>query len=336
MAASSGIKIVSLIFKRLLPAVLAVTLIAAFGFRTAAHIREDVPFGVDLPENGSLVATREGQIFALQHGDDGPLLVFSHGTAAWSGLWEPTLIAMGQQNYRAMGFDMPPFGFSEHAADADYSISRQADRVLAMISELPDRPILVAHSVSASPVVEAVMRDPSQVAGLVVVAGAIGLGSHETPSDLPGFLQPKLVREAAVAGSATNPLLTATFLRGFLHIEDAATPEVIEVLKRPMGRDGYTEAVSAWVPSLLATPENARSTRPENWADLQVPTAFVWGDKDTVTPLDQGQALAAMVPNSKLIVLNDVGHIPQIEAPEAFQGALIEALNHVIQNGDPQ
>lgn len=48
-------------------------------------------------------------------------------------------------------------------------------------------------------------------------------------------------------------------------------------------------------------------------------------DKDSVTPLPQGQTLADLT-GEKLFLLSDVGHIPQIEAPDAFHISLLAAL----------
>ena len=53
---------------------------------------------------------------------------------------------------------------------------------------------------------------------------------------------------------------------------------------------------------------------------------LIWGEQDTVTPLDQGRRAVALVPGAELITLPDVGHIPQIEAPNAFLDALTLAL----------
>lgn len=55
---------------------------------------------------------------------------------------------------------------------------------------------------------------------------------------------------------------------------------------------------------------------------------WVWGDEDTITPLAQGQQLQKLINRSKLIVLNAVGHIPQIENVTLFNTRIVEALNN--------
>ena len=57
-----------------------------------------------------------------------------------------------------------------------------------------------------------------------------------------------------------------------------------------------------------------------------MPLFVIWGDKDTITPLDQARRLVSLAPGAQLTVLPDVGHIPQIEDPDAFHRALLAAI----------
>jgi pimeloyl-ACP methyl ester carboxylesterase len=297
------------------------------GFRLNAHLRESLAFGEGLPPDGVMISTRAGGVFLLATGQPGQRQVlFAHGTAAWSGLWRPTLKVAQDAGYFATAFDMPPFGWSQHPDDGDFSRGAQAARVIALLEALGTRPIVVAHSIGAGPVTEAVLQRPDLVSGLVLVAGAVALNSHENPRDLPLILRPSGFREYVTAATAGNPLLTGTFLRQFVHIKDAATPERIAMLQEPLRRLGYTQALNDWLPQLFETPLDALSTRPEHWQSLKLPVVLIWGDKDTVTPPTQGEELAVLVPGARMILLPNVGHIPQIEAPDVFHRALIEAL----------
>lgn len=58
--------------------------------------------------------------------------------------------------------------------------------------------------------------------------------------------------------------------------------------------------------------------------DVKVPVTIIWGEKDKLTPLSQGQRLHFLVPNSKLVVLKDEGHDWILYRPEKFWG-LIES-----------
>lgn len=316
----------------LVGALVVLVLIGLFlvGFRLSASSRETMAFGEGLPADGMLISTTEGAIFALNAGRPGqPQVLFAHGTAAWSGLWRPTLDATARAGFHATAFDMPPFGWSEHPTGGDFSRVKQAERVIALLEALGTRPIIVAHSIGAGPMTEAVLQRPDLVSGLVVVAGAIALNSHEDPQELPLALRPDRMREYLTSATAANPLLTGTFLRQFIHVKAAATPERIAMLQEPLKRQGYTAALNAWLPQLFVTPVDALSTRPEHWQSLDLPVVLIWGREDDVTPPVQGEVLSALIPGARLMLLDGVGHIPQIEAPEAFQAALIEVLESI-------
>jgi pimeloyl-ACP methyl ester carboxylesterase len=46
------------------------------------------------------------------------------------------------------------------------------------------------------------------------------------------------------------------------------------------------------------------------------PTLILWGTGDRILPLAQAHRLANDLPNARLVLLDDVGHTPQLEAPE--------------------
>ncbi len=311
----------------LVACLLTLCVIASLAFRWAAHHRETLPFAVGLPEGGRLVETPKGAIFVLEAGNSGaPRVLFAHGTAAWSTIWRATMTEVSQAGYFATAFDMPPFGWSEHPDWTDFGRSAQADRVIALLETMGDRPIVVAHSVGAGPTSEAVLRRPDLVSGYVIVAGAIGLGDRMDAQQLPLILRNPIVREYVTAATATNPLLTRRFLENFMFKADSASPEIVAALQEPMVRKGYTQAVSDWVPELFTTPTDALSLDPAKWEALVLPVALIWGAQDSVTPVSQGKELASLVPNARLTILEGVGHIPHLEAPVEFATALMAAL----------
>lgn len=61
----------------------------------------------------------------------------------------------------------------------------------------------------------------------------------------------------------------------------------------------------------------ARSIR-DALTTLAVPTLFAWGDHDSFAPPSSGQALAARMPAARCEVLEDAGHLPQLDQPRAL------------------
>ena len=307
---------------------------ATFAFHLLAHLYERDTAAEVLPAQGRLVPTEMGAIYVEEAGPaDGPAVLLLHGSIGWAGLWRPTLAALAAEGYHAYAFDMPPMGFSERDPVRGYARQTQADRVVALAKALAIRPILVAHSFGAGAASEAAMRQPEAFAALVVVSGALGVGTDGTGTQLSVVMRPHVVREAIVALSVTNPLLTRAMVRPFVHRKEAVTPAVADLLREPMRIVGTTSAVADWAPTLLLPPAGARSTTLDGWRALALPTAFVWGERDTTTPLEIAEDLVGQVRGATLTVLPDVGHIPMIEDEAGFVAALVAALAQVSGGG---
>lgn len=320
--------------KRILLALAALVIVVPLGLRGAAWLRESASAAEAMPAEGRLVATAMGDVYIEEAGPVGgvPVLLM-HGSVGWSGLWRETLEALGGAGYRAIAFDLPPMGFSARDPVGDYGRVRQAQRVLALAEAMGIRPVMAAHSFGAGPGVEAVMRKRGAFRALVVIDGALALGGHEREGRLPWALRPEWLRQVAISATVTNPLAIKPLLALFLHRKDRANDHYAEILLRPGAVAGTTAELARWLPALLVPPRDAQSTRAEAFRALDMPTAIIWGREDTTTPLAQGVELQALIPGADLIVLDDVGHIPQIEDPALFNAALIAALEKLVDPG---
>jgi pimeloyl-ACP methyl ester carboxylesterase len=57
-------------------------------------------------------------------------------------------------------------------------------------------------------------------------------------------------------------------------------------------------------------------------AAIEVPALFVWGAKDQVAPADVARDLAERMSDANLAVIEDAGHIPHIDQPDAAATAI--------------
>ena len=51
---------------------------------------------------------------------------------------------------------------------------------------------------------------------------------------------------------------------------------------------------------------------------IEAETLLVWGRQDGLAPLEQGEALRSTLPNARLNVIENCGHLPMAEKPETF------------------
>jgi pimeloyl-ACP methyl ester carboxylesterase len=98
------------------------------------------------------------------------------------------------------------------------------------------------------------------------------------------------------------------------------------MLERPLVVEGATRSYGDWLEYLVAAKDVSLVSDLSNLRKLSAPTLVLWGSADTVTPLWQGQKLVTIIPNSVLMVMDNVGHIPYIENPEEFNRILLGFL----------
>jgi pimeloyl-ACP methyl ester carboxylesterase len=309
--------------KTLLVLLLLVVAVIA-GFRLTASLRETGTRAELAPPGGHLVPTSSGSVFVQEKGPaDGIPVVLFHGSVAWSEFWRRTIDTLSAAGFRVIALDMPPFGFSDRPGG--YSRNQQAARVNDVLRNLQiASAIIVGHSVGSGPAIEFVMRHPQSTRALVLVDAALGLTE---PASEPSILfRPKWVREILVSLTITNPLATKPLLRSMITKKERALPEYIEILQKPWGLRGSTPDFADWLYDFLGSERTALSADRRSYQALKIPVALLWGDQDSITPLDQAHDLQTLMPQTRLTLLPGLGHIPQIEDPDAFNNALLKAL----------
>ena len=51
---------------------------------------------------------------------------------------------------------------------------------------------------------------------------------------------------------------------------------------------------------------------------IDAETLLVWGRQDGLAPVEQGEALRSTLPNARLTLIDNCGHLPMAEKPETF------------------
>jgi len=118
-------------------------------------------------------------------------------------------------------------------------------------------------------------------------------------------------------------LAALTVLKDSYYDDGEITNEQIETYARPIGDRGGRHALL----------ETSKQIIPEDYDELikkypriTVPTLIIWGRQDKVIPLVIGEMLDDALPDSKLVVIDHAGHIPQEETPEFVVPLVLDFL----------
>ena len=61
--------------------------------------------------------------------------------------------------------------------------------------------------------------------------------------------------------------------------------------------------------------------------NINVPTLLLFGDQDPLTPPRVGEYMRENIPHSELVIIENAGHMTNLEQPEAFNTAVLSFLH---------
>jgi pimeloyl-ACP methyl ester carboxylesterase len=89
-------------------------------------------------------------------------------------------------------------------------------------------------------------------------------------------------------------------------------------------RHGPTQGAGAWKKLLRAIAEDVRAqplVSPEELRNARVPILLAYGDRDVFVPADHAVALHRQLPDSRLLIVPNSGHVVTVAQPQLFNDA---------------
>lgn len=248
-------------------------------------------------------------------GDTAVLLL--HGIGGGRSIWDDaasgTLRALADAGFRAVAVDLPGYGDSAALGPPDLDAFVAGVRgVMAAIGA--QRTVLAGHSMGGMVAQEIVARDPRGVDALVLACTSAAFGPPG------GGWQAKFVADRLA------PLDAGLGMRG---VAEQLVPGMVSPHADQNARQAATD-VMARVPEptyRAALQTIAAFDRRAALANIAVPTLLLAGEHDRTAPPDVMRRMAARIPGARYVELQNAGHIANVEAPAAFNAALIDFLS---------
>ncbi|HJQ82435.1 MAG TPA: alpha/beta hydrolase, partial [Candidatus Binatia bacterium] len=217
--------------------------------------------------------------------------------------------------------DLPGFGESSKPSDGDYSIETQADRLRELVDGLGLPAVhLGGSSMGGAIVLAFALRHPERVRSLWLLA----------PAGVAAAAESEMFRRHRERGEFALFARTPAEYAEVMRICFTRPPFVPHSVRRRLAG----EAMRNWslhtriFGDLLA----GASAIEEAVAGLAIPALIVWGEADRVLDVSGAEILHRALPQSRLVRMPDIGHLPMIEAPRrvaadyrAFRASLAEA-----------
>jgi pimeloyl-ACP methyl ester carboxylesterase len=172
--------------------------------------------------------------------------------------------------------------------------------------------------------------------------GGTSFGGHvarEVALSAPNRVRGLMIIGAG-AGPASNPaggVKRSERLRGGDH--EGLIRDMAETITSPASPEGATAKQTfirmglATNPETIARHNDALTIRPDRWGDLEpitCPSLLLWGKGDRYSPSLDGLRMSAAMPNARFVELEDVGHLPTLEAPEETADAVRHWLMDIL------
>jgi len=272
---------------------------------------------------GEFVKLTDGYThFELAGPPGAPLVVLAAGFSVPAYIWDPTFTALVDGGYRVLRYDYYGRGWSDRP-DMPYTDDlyvRQLSDLLA--SQHIAGPFdLVGISFGGGIITSFADRYPDRVRSLVYVDPAF-----RSPSPVPALAKvpPLWNWYTAVFDERTWP---DSQLDDFLHRE--RFPDWPSRYRVQLQYKGFRRA------RLAETVSNAdvdQQPQVERVGQNPRPVLIIWGKQDPSVPFSFHESLEQSMPHSRLVAIDDCGHLPQWEQPKATHDALLAFLHQVHQS----
>jgi pimeloyl-ACP methyl ester carboxylesterase len=253
----------------------------------------------------------------IVHGEGEPVILL-HGFFYDTSLWLENIDALAER-FKVYAFDLWGFGYSTREP-LDYGYPLYVEQLRLFMDAMGiARASLVGQSMGAGTAIAFAVAHRERVDKLIL-ADAAGMPNPLPP--MARFFNLPWIGEFFV-GLKTDAFRRKALADIFLYDKSRLTDAYFERTTRSQKIRGSIEA------GLSIQRRNFFDTLSDEVArlgTLDIPTLLVWGRQDKALPLRCGERMHALLPGSRLEVLDEAGHVANHEQAERFNRLALEFL----------
>jgi len=247
---------------------------------------------------------------------DGQPVVFLHGIGGAATIWWWQKATFAAAGLEPVALDLPGYGSRPPVTALDF-VLLAGDVEAAIDARGLDPPVLLGHSMGGMVAQTLLRRRPQGYRAAVLACTSPAFGNPD------GDFQQKFVaaRLGPLDAGKTMADLAPTLVHAMMgpNPNQAGRAHAIDVMAR-VPADTYRAAVRC----LVTFDERA------NLASIRVPVLCLACEKDPNAPAPVMERMAARIPGARYVCLPGLGHLPNLEAPDAFDAAVLDFLRHAL------
>ena len=269
--------------------------------------------------------TIHGHGVAYRMEGSGPVLLLLHGIAGSSRTWRD-VIPLLIDRFTVIAPDFMGHGLSEKPV-GDYSLGAFASGIRDLLEVLDiERATVVGQSFGGGVAMQLAYQHPELCDRLVLVDSG-GLGREVNWilrfMTLPGseYLMPLIF--PGVVRDWGDRLLRSINDRGIRLGRIAEMWSAYASLAEADNRQAFARTIR----SVIDPGGQTVSAMDRLYLASPMPTLIIWGERDDIIPVSHAHTAHEAIPGSRLVIIEGVGHFPQIEAPDQFVAALVDFVD---------
>jgi len=249
--------------------------------------------------------------------DDSLPIVFIHGTSASLHTWD-TLSSLLKANKKIIRFDLPAFGLTGPNRLNQYNFNFYNQFIDELLLKLNVSKCIVAgNSLGGSIAWNYAIASPDKVKKLILL-DASGYPKKDEKGSLGFKLAAIPVLNQALKHISPISLIR-TSLEDAFYNKSLVTEQMVEQYHDMLLREGNRGAVL----ELFQHPMKPDATKIKT---ITQPTLIIWGKEDQLISYKNAALFKQDILDSRVLVLDKVGHIPMEEAPNQVATAIIEFI----------
>lgn len=265
----------------------------------------------------------------LHHGEGDLDVLMLHGVGVSADSWLWNLQAF-DSGTRCIAPDLLGFGMT---GEGDYREGAPQDGIVDHLEALTDhlrmkRILLVGSSFGSNIACHLLWRLGARVQGMILVGCGPALNTVNTLSTV--------YEQSFANGIAAmhNPTLEVCTRRMKNLVYDLSTvPEALLLLQLTLyALPGAADRYERRIRGIKDVDALKRFDVTGRMSEIKVPTRVVWGRHDKRGDLDQTNACVAKLPNGRIDIWEDCGHLPYLEQPQRFNATVCSFADEIRQS----
>jgi pimeloyl-ACP methyl ester carboxylesterase len=251
----------------------------------------------------------------------GPPVVMCHGTPWSAAVWSPFATALSTE-FTVYLWDMPGYGRSSKDPDHPVGLDVQGKLFTDLLDHWQlDRPHVIAHDYGGAVALRARLLHGADYSSLALV-DVVALA----PWGSDFF---RLVRDHADVFAALPPAVhdgaVGAYIQGASH--RGLTETDLEMLVEPWrGETGQ----AAFYRQIAQADQRFTDEIEPRYGTLDLPVLVVWGTEDAWVPVSHAARLAERIPGAETVLIDNAGHLVQLDAPAELATTLHGWLSRVV------